>query len=127
MDPLLWRFGPWLAAIFAIGGLTAFWRRRAEIGGGLSPWLAWGLIAFVIGLVAAGVSALQGEAGVWLDSGLAAYAAFLLGCCAGALARGGRLQEHREWALGLLPATLLWIGANALELFEDRALARKSQ
>jgi outer membrane protein OmpA-like peptidoglycan-associated protein len=116
MDYWLSHFGLWLAAIFAIGALTALMRRRAEIDGGLSAWLAWGLLAFVIGLVVAGVPALQGRAALWLDSGLAAYAAFLLGAAIGALGRGGRLREHREWALGLLPATLVWIGANAVEI-----------
>ena len=116
MDYLLSHFGPWLAAIFAIGALTALLRRRAEADGGLSPWLAWGLLAFIIGLVVAGVRALQGRAGLWLDSGLAAYAAFLLGAAIGALGRGGHLREHREWALGLVPATLVWIGANAVEI-----------
>jgi outer membrane protein OmpA-like peptidoglycan-associated protein len=116
MDYLLSNFGPWLAAILAIGALTALLRRRAEADGGLSPWLAWGLLAFIIGLVAAAIPALQGRAGLWLDSGLAAYAAFLIGCVIGALGRGGGLREHREWALGLLPATLVWIGANAVEI-----------
>ena len=116
MDYLLSHFGLWLAAVFAIGALTALMRRRAEADGGLSPWLAWGLLAFIIGLVVAGVRALQGRAGLWLDSGLAAYAAFLIGCATGALGRGGHLREHREWALGLLPATLVWIGAAAVEI-----------
>ncbi len=116
MDYLVSHFGLWLVAIFAIGAVTALMRRRAEIDGGLSPWLAWGLLAFVIGLVVAGVPALQGRVALWLDSGLAAYAAFLLGAAIGALGRGGRLREHREWALGLLPATLVWIGANAVEI-----------
>ncbi len=116
MNTLLSHFGPWLAAIFAMGACTALWRRRPEVDGALSPWLAWGLIAFLIGLVVAGVAALEGRAALWLGSGLAAYGAFLLGCCAGALGRGGRLREHREWALGLLPAALLWIGANTVEI-----------
>lgn len=115
MDLLLSHFGLWLAAVFAVGALTALMRRSAEADGGLSAWLAWGLLAFLIGLVVAAIPALDGRAGLWLDSGLAAYAAFLLGAAIGALARGGRLSEHREWALGLLPATLLWIGANAVE------------
>ncbi|ARN82046.1 OmpA family protein [Methylocystis bryophila] len=115
MDLLLSHFGLWLAVIFAIGALTALMRRSAEADGGLSSWLAWGLLAFLIGLVVAAIPALDGLAGLWLDSGLAAYAAFLLGAAIGALARGGRLSEHREWALGLLPATLLWIGANVVE------------
>jgi outer membrane protein OmpA-like peptidoglycan-associated protein len=116
MEYLLSHFGLSLVAIFAIGAVTALMRRRTEADGGLSPWLAWGLLAFVVGLAVSGVAALQGRAGLWLDSGLAAYAAFLIGCAAGALYRGGHLREHREWALGLLPATLLWIGANALEI-----------
>ncbi|HTO79949.1 MAG TPA: OmpA family protein [Methylocystis sp.] len=116
MDYPLSHFGPWLAAVFTIGALTGLMRRRAEADGGLSPWLAWGLLAFLIGLVVAGVAALQGRAGLWLDSGLAAYAAFLLGAVVGALGRGGRLSEHREWALGLLPATLVWIGAATVEI-----------
>ncbi len=116
MDSLLLHLGLWLAAIVAIGVVTANRRRGAEAGGGLSPWLGWGLIAFALGLVVAGVGALPGRAGLWLDSGLAAYAAFLIGCVAGALGRGGSLREHREWALGLLPATLLWLGANAVEI-----------
>ena len=116
MDSLLSHLGLWLAAILAIGVVTAQKRRRAETDGGLSPWLGWGLLAFVLGLVVAGVGALPGRAGLWLDSGLASYAAFLIGCVAGALGRGGSLREHREWALGLLPATLLWLGANAVEI-----------
>jgi len=116
MNSLLLHFGLWLAAILAIGVVTAQKRRRAEAGGGLSPWLGWGLVAFALGLVVAGVGALPGPAGLWLESGLAAYATFLIGCAAGALGRGGSLREHREWALGLLPATLLWLGANAVEI-----------
>ena len=116
MDSLLSHLGLWLAAILAIGVVTAQRRRRAEAGGGLSPWLGWGLLAFALGLVVVGVGALPGRPGLWLESGLAAYAAFLIGCVAGALGRGGNLREHREWALGLLPATLLWLGANAVEI-----------
>ena len=63
MDYLLSHFGLWLAAIFAIGALTALMRRRAEADGGLSPWLAWGLLAFIIGLVVAGVSRAAGPRG----------------------------------------------------------------
>ena len=126
MDSLLLHLGLGLAAILAIGFVTGRNRLRAEAGGGLSPWLGWGLIAFALGLVVAGVGALPGRAGLWLDLGLAAYAAFLIGCAAGALGRAGNLREHREWALGLLPATLLWLVASAVEIPRIEAARREA-
>ncbi len=36
------------------------------------------------------------------------------------------MREHREWALGLLPATLLWFGANAVEIPGIEAARREA-
>jgi outer membrane protein OmpA-like peptidoglycan-associated protein len=112
---VLTHFGLWFLAALAIGALTGVYTRQAEPRGKISPWLLWALIALGAGLLAAVVGVLQGRAGLWLETGLAVYASFLLGASAGALGRSGHLEEHKDWALGLIPAALIWLGANLFE------------
>jgi len=106
----------WLFAIFVGGLTTALLTRQAEKNGRISPWLIWCGLAFGLGLLMALLNVLVGRGGVWLETGLAAFASFIFGAGAGVVARGGALSEHRNWALGLIPCVLLWFIGNIFEL-----------
>jgi len=86
---VLTHFGLWFLAALAVGALSGLYTNRAEPDGTVSPWLRWALTAFVAGVVLAILGVLQGRAGLWLETGLWAFAAFLLGAAAGALGHSG--------------------------------------
>ncbi len=106
----------WLFAIFVCGLATALLTRQVEKNGRVSPWLIWCGLAFGLGLLMALLNVLVGRGGVWLETGLAAFASFIIGAGAGVVARGGALTEHRNWALGLIPCVLLWFVGNIFGL-----------
>ncbi len=106
----------WLFAIFVCGLATALLTRQAEKSGRISPWLIWCGLAFGLGLLMALLNVLVGRGGVWLETGLAAFASFIVGAGAGVVARGGALGEHRNWALGLIPCIFLWFVGNIFGL-----------
>jgi outer membrane protein OmpA-like peptidoglycan-associated protein len=112
MTYIISHFWFWLLAIFVVGIATAILTRQVEERGKISPWLIWCGLAFALGFLMALLHVLAGRAGVWLESGLAAFAVFIVGAGAGALARKSDFAEHKGWALGLIPATLLWFAAN---------------
>ena len=85
-------FWPWLLLTLACAVIVG-WTTvgpsdgRARFGG----WLPWGTLAFLAGLVVAFMQWLPGRAGLWLETGLMFFAAYIAGCCLGALMRrGGR-------------------------------------
>jgi len=114
MGYILLQYAPWFVAIFAVGAAMAFFVRQAGLRDRTAPWLVWCAFAFALALVLALLGAVQGRAGVWLETGVFAFASYMAGAGAVALARRGDFSEHDGWALGLLPAALLWFGANAI-------------
>jgi outer membrane protein OmpA-like peptidoglycan-associated protein len=105
-------FWPWLLPIFVAGIATAMLTRQAEAKGKVAPWLIWCGLAFAAGALTALLDVLVGRAGVWLETALASFIVYMLGAGAGALLRKGDLAEHKGWALGLIPAALLWFAGN---------------
>jgi len=101
----------WLVVCVAVGVLTGVLVQYRPVNGGPARWLVWTLLAFGAGVLAAALGALQGAAGVFLESALAFYATFLIGAAIGAVGSGGSLAAHEGWALGLIPAGLIWWGA----------------
>ena len=112
---LIAQFWFWFIGALAIGCATALMTREEEQGGKIAPWLVWSLLAFGLGALAAFLHVLVGRAGVWLETALIAFASFLIGAALGVLARSGQFREHRGWALGLLPAAILWSASNIFE------------
>lgn len=98
--------------IFIAGIATAMFTRQAEAKGKVAPWLIWCGLAFAAGALTALLNVLIGRAGVLLETALASFAAYMVGAGAGAFLRKGDLAEHKGWALGLIPAALLWFAGN---------------
>lgn len=101
----------WLLACFVVGVGAGLLTRRAPKEGAVARWLIWSGLAFAAGVIVAALGVLTGGASLFLESALGAFAAFLLGAAGGTLAAGGSLREHEGWALGLIPAGLIWWGA----------------
>lgn len=112
MAYIISHFWFWLLAIFIAGIATALLTRQAEQPGKIAPWLIWCGLAFLVGALMALLNVFLGRAGVWLETALASFAVFMLGAGAGSLTRKGDLSEHKGWALGLVPAALLWFAGN---------------
>ncbi len=112
MTYIISHFWLWLLAIFIAGIATAILTRQAEAKGKVAPWLIWCGLAFAAGALTALLDVLVGRAGVWLETALASFVVYMLGAGAGALLRKGDLAEHKGWALGLIPAALLWFAGN---------------
>jgi outer membrane protein OmpA-like peptidoglycan-associated protein len=112
MAHIISHFWPWLLAIFVAGIATAILTRQAEAKGKVAPWLIWCGLAFAVGVLTALLNVLLGRAGLWLETALASFAVYMIGASAGALSRKGDLAEHKGWALGLIPAALLWFAGN---------------
>ena len=127
MTYVLAHFWPWLLGAFAVGMATALFTRQAEDEGKVARWLLWAGLAFAAGVAVAALDVLIGRNAVWLETALATFAIFISGAWLGALGRGGGLREHKGWALGLVPAALLWIGANAFSAPDlETALKQKA-
>jgi outer membrane protein OmpA-like peptidoglycan-associated protein len=112
MTYIISHFWLWLLPIFIAGIATAILTRQAEAKGKVAPWLIWCGLAFAAGALTALLNVLLGRAGVWLETALASFMAYMLGAGAGALLRKRDLAEHKGWALGLIPAALLWFAGN---------------
>jgi|GEM_PF-3116121 outer membrane protein OmpA-like peptidoglycan-associated protein len=112
MTYIISHFWPWLLPIFIAGIATAILTRQAEAKGKVAPWLIWCGLAFAAGTLTALLDVLLGRAGFWLETALASFLVYMLGASAGALLRKGDLAEHKGWALGLIPAALLWFAGN---------------
>ena len=114
MTYIISHFWFWLLAIFIVGIATAILTRQVEQRGKIAPWLIWCGLAFGAAALMALLDVLLGRAGVWLETALAAFAVFILGAGAATFARKGDIAEHKGWALGLVPAALLWFAGNLL-------------
>ena len=112
MTYIISHFWLWLLPIFIAGIATAILTRQAEAKGKVAPWLIWCGLAFAAGALTALLDVLLGRAGVWLETALASFMVYMLGAGAGALLRKRDLAEHKGWALGLIPAALLWFAGN---------------
>jgi hypothetical protein len=114
MNYLLSNYWAWGLSAFAIGVATALsFHRRAERTA-MAGWLAWFALAFVAGVPTSWLDLLPGRGALWLDTGLALFAGFLVGAIIGALIGRRSLREHEGWAIGLVPLALVWLGANLL-------------
>lgn len=105
--PRLW---PWLLACFGIGAAAGALTRRPPENGVLARWLIWSALAFGVGVLLVRLGALEAAATV-VEGALAAYAAFIIGAALGALAQHRSIWAHEGWAVGLIAASLLWVGA----------------
>jgi len=85
---LVSQYWPWLVAAFALGLVVgmATWS-RAEAAGWLSGWLRWALIAFVVCLLVAVFKLVPGRGGLWLDTALWHFIAYIAGCWLGGALR----------------------------------------
>jgi hypothetical protein len=78
---LLGLFWPWLALAAACAAIVG-WRAPVPAG-----WLPICALAVAAGLVAAQMQWLAGRAGMWLETGVMFFVAYIFGCCLGALMR----------------------------------------
>lgn len=101
---------PWLAACLAIGAATGAFTRDAAPRRRPARWLLWFGAAFFAAALALFFGAVEGVVAAAMESALAAFTAFLTGAAAVAALRG-TLAAHERWALGLLPAMLVWVAA----------------
>ncbi len=126
MTYIISHFWLWLVPIFIAGIATAILTRQSEAKGKVAPWLIWCGLAFAAGALTALLDVLLGRAGVWLETALASFAVYMLGAGAGAVLRKGDLAEHKGWALGLIPAALLWLAGNVFETPSTEADLKQS-
>jgi outer membrane protein OmpA-like peptidoglycan-associated protein len=126
MTYIISHFWLWLLPIFIAGIATAILTRQAEAKGKVAPWLIWCGLAFAAGALTALLDVLLGRAGVWLETALASFVVYMLGAGAGALLRKSDLAEHKGWALGLIPAALLWFAGNVFGTPNMEADLKKS-
>lgn len=104
------RLWPWLLACFAIGAAAGALTRRAPENGLVARWLVWTALAFGVGVLVVRLGALDAAAPL-VEGALAAYAVLIIGAALGALARHRSIWAHEGWAVGLVAASLLWVGA----------------
>lgn len=105
--PRLW---PWLLACFVIGAAAGALTRRAPENGLVARWLVWTALAFGVGVLVVRLGALDAAAAL-VEGALAAYAALIIGAALGGLAQHRSIWAHEGWAVGLVAASLLWVGA----------------
>lgn len=111
------RLWPWLLACFAIGAGAGALTRRAPENGVVARWLVWTALAFGAGALVVRLGALA-DAATFIEGALAAYAIFIIGAALGALARHGSMSAHEGWAVGLIAAAFVWLGAIVIERSE---------
>lgn len=109
--PRLW---PWLLACFAIGASAGAVTRRAPENGVVARWLVWTALAFGVAALVVHLGA-AADAASFIKGALAAYAVFIIGAAIGALARRGSISAHEGWAVGLIAAALVWVGAVVID------------
>ncbi|TLG76989.1 OmpA family protein [Methylocystis sp. B8] len=105
---------PWLLACFAIGAGAGAVSRRTPENGVIARWLIWTALAFGVGALVVHLGALA-DAATFIKGALAAYAIFIVGAALGALLRHGSMSAHEGWAVGLIAAALVWVGAMLIE------------
>ncbi len=100
---LIW----WLLAALALGLFVGWQACRQEPRREGLGWLKIGIIAFLIGLAIAVLKLLPGKAGLWLDTALLFFAAFVIGCCIGCLfGRRGLAEAVKPAAVMAAAATM---------------------
>ncbi len=120
--PRLW---PWLLACFAIGAGAGAVTRRAPENGVVARWLIWTALAFGVAALVVRLGAVA-DATAFIKGALAAYAVFIIGAALGALARHRSMAAHEGWAVGLIAATLVWVGAMVIDRTgHDEGLRRR--
>jgi len=110
----IFRLWPWLLACFAIGAGAGAVSRRTPENGVVARWLIWTALAFGVGALVVHLGALA-DAATFIKGALAAYAVFIVGAALGALLRHGSMSAHEGWAVGLIAAALVWVGAMLIE------------
>lgn len=103
---------PWLAACFAVGAAMGALAPGKPRGKSPARWLIWLSLATIAGAAAIALGAVQGAVALYIEAALACLVAFLIGAGAAALIFQRTLAGHEAWALGLVPAALLWWGAS---------------
>jgi hypothetical protein len=103
---------PWLAACFAVGAAMGALAPGKTRGKSPARWLIWLCLAAIEGAAAIALGAVEGTVSLHIEAALACFAAFLIGAGAAALIFQRTLAGHEAWALGLIPAALLWWGAS---------------
>lgn len=120
--PRLW---PWLLACFAIGAGAGAVTRRAPENGVVARWLIWTALAFGVAALVVRLGAVA-DATSFIKGALAAYAVFIVGAALGALARHRSMAAHEGWAVGLIAAALVWVGAMVIDRSgHDEGLRRR--
>jgi outer membrane protein OmpA-like peptidoglycan-associated protein len=116
---------PWLAACLAVGAATGALTRDAAPRKRPARWLLWFGAAFFAAALALSFGAVEGVVSAAIESALACFAAFITGAAVVAAFRG-TLAANERWALGLLPAALLWVAAVQIggAAYEAHVLAR---
>ncbi len=116
---------PWLAACLAVGAATGALARDSAPKKRPARWLLWFGAACVAAALALSFGAVEGVVAAGLESALACFAAFITGAAVVAALRG-TLPANERWALGLLPAALLWFAAVQFggAAYESHVLAR---
>ena len=110
---------PWWLGAFALGLAAAFLAPR----GGerfSGAWLVFVLSLFGLGAVAAFAHAVPGRAGLWLETGVLALAAYGVGCVVGAALAA-------PFVIGARVAAPASAGASALAANSDAASARAAR
>jgi outer membrane protein OmpA-like peptidoglycan-associated protein len=108
------RLWPWLLACFAIGAGAGAVTRRAPENGVVARWLIWTALAFGVAALVVRLGAVA-DATAFIRGALAAYAVFIIGAALGALARHRSMAAHEGWAVGLIAAALVWVGAMVID------------
>ena len=108
------RLWPWLLACFAIGAGAGAVTRRAPENGVVARWLVWTALAVGVAALVVRLGALA-DATTFIKGALAAYAVFIIGAALGAMARHGSISAHEGWAVGLIAAALVWVGAMVID------------
>ncbi|KAF2989575.1 OmpA family protein [Methylocystis sp. MJC1] len=105
---------PWLAACLAVGAATGALTPGQTRGKGPARWLIWVGLASLAGAAAIALGAVEGAVSSQIELGLACIVSLMLGAGATALIFQRTLTGHEAWALGLIPAMLLWSGASQI-------------
>ena len=77
---ILW---PWLLAALLLGMVIGWVTCSRDRGNWFTGWVPWALAGFALLLVMAAVQLLPGRAGLWLETGLLLFTAYIVGCCLG--------------------------------------------
>lgn len=125
---LVSQYWPWLLAAFAVGLVTGIvtWSRDAA-DSWVSGWLRWALIGFVVCLLVALFKLAPGRWGLWLDTALWHFVAYIAGCWLGGLLRGalaGAQAPHVQPAVQMSGEGLAGLaGGTAASEVSQRAAA----